>query len=93
MKRNVSARQVYTLARNCKTSKKCEAFSEEKIASLLEAAGVRLCSTRLTDYEVTGFETRDHLVFIVSDLVKEKNRQIAASLALAVRDYLAKLES
>jgi hypothetical protein len=75
------------------TRKNGEAFSEEKIAGLLEAADVRLRSTRLTDYEVTGFETRDHLAFIVSDLVKEKNLQIAASLAPAVRDYLARLES
>jgi hypothetical protein len=75
------------------TRKNGEAFSEAKIAGLLEAAGVRLRSARLADYEVTGFETRDHLVFIVSDLVKEKNLQIAASIAPAVRDYLAKLES
>ncbi|HEX5732211.1 MAG TPA: hypothetical protein VF131_05185 [Blastocatellia bacterium] len=41
---------------------------------------------------VTAFETRDHLVFIVSDLVKEDNLQMAASFAPAVRDFLEKLE-
>ncbi len=75
------------------TRKNGEAFSAENIAGLLEAAGVRLRSAWLSEYEAAGFETRDHLVFIVSDLVKEENLQMAASLAPAVRDFLTRLES
>jgi hypothetical protein len=75
------------------TKKEGEAFSDEITAGLLEAAGVKLRTARLTDYEVAGFETRDYLVFIASDLVKEDNFKIAASFAPAVRDFLARPES
>jgi mycothiol system anti-sigma-R factor len=74
------------------TKKEGEAFSGENLAGLLEASGVRLCAERLEGYEVAAFETRDHLVFVVSDLVKEENLQIAAGFAPTVRDFLVKLE-
>lgn len=74
------------------TKKEGEAFAKDDLAGVLEASGVKLRAARLADYEVAAFETRDHLVFIVSDLVKEDNLQMAASFAPAVRDFLAKLE-
>jgi hypothetical protein len=36
----------------------------------------------MQDFEVTGFETRDYLAFVVSNLVEEENRQVASTLAL-----------
>lgn len=43
--------------------------------------------------QVAGFETRDYLAYIVSDLPEAENRALASKLATPVRDYLARLES
>lgn len=40
-------------------------------------------------YQVVGFESRDYLVYVVSDLDPQQNLQMAASLAPVVREYLA----
>jgi hypothetical protein len=74
------------------TKKNGETFPQSAMAAMLESAGVRLYEARLENYEVTGFETKDYLGFVVSSLDKEDNLQIASSIAPAVRDFLAKLE-
>jgi len=51
-----------------------------------------LSEATLQGYEATGFETKDHLAFVVSDLVREQNLQIAMTLAPLVRNYLSKFE-
>jgi hypothetical protein len=74
------------------TKRDGEAFSTAALGDIIEAGGVRLHSEHLQDYQVTGFETRDYLAFVVSNLELQENRLIATNLAPAVRDYLAKLE-
>jgi hypothetical protein len=54
---------------------------------------VRWYESRVENYKVTGFETRDYLGFIVSSLDKETNLQMASSITPAVRDFLARLEA
>jgi len=51
----------------------------------------------LTDYLENalydpGFETRDHLACLVSDLGEGENLQLASSLAAPVREFLARVE-
>jgi hypothetical protein len=46
----------------------------------------------LRNLEVAGFETREHFGFVVSGLDREQTYRVAADLALAVREYLRKLE-
>ena len=75
------------------TKKNGETFPQSAMAAMLESAGVRLYESRLDNYEVTGFETKDYLGFVVSSLDKEDNLQIASNIAPAVRDFLAKLEA
>lgn len=75
------------------TKKSGEAFPQTAIAGMLEASGIRLYESRLDNYEVAGFETKDYLGFVVSNLDKENNLQIASSIAPAVRDFLAGLEA
>lgn len=75
------------------TRKNGEAFSPAVLSDVLEAGGVRLRSNRLQDYEVRGFETRDYLAFVVSNLEKQESDFVASTLAPALRDYLANLES
>ncbi|MEK6302608.1 MAG: zf-HC2 domain-containing protein [Acidobacteriota bacterium] len=62
-------------------------------AATAEAASVATYRARTRDYEVTGFETRDFLGFVVSNLSASENRMLASSLAPAVRDFLVKLEA
>ena len=40
-------------------------------------------------FQVVGFESRDYLAYVVSDLDAQQNLRLAANLAPAVREYLA----
>ena len=62
-------------------------------AATEQAPTVATYRARTRDYEVTGFETRDFLGFVVSNLTASENRLLASSLAPAVRDFLGKLEA
>jgi len=75
------------------TKKNGESFPADAVENALKASGVSLYNSRIQNYEVTGFETRDHLAFVVSNLPKEENVRIASNLAPGVCDFLAKLEA
>ena len=75
------------------TKKNGEAFPESTALDVSRAAGVPIYQARLQDYEVAGFETRDYLGFVVSNLAQTDNLEIASTLAPAVRDFLAGMES
>jgi anti-sigma factor (TIGR02949 family) len=74
------------------TKKEGESFPRDELQAALKVSGVPLYKTRAQSMEVAGFETRDYLGFVVSDLGESQNLQIASSLVPAVRDFLAKLE-
>jgi rSAM/selenodomain-associated transferase 1 len=67
------------------TKKSGEAFPKNAALEVIEAAGIPLYEARMQDYEVAGFETRDYLGFIVSNLSKDDNLQIASTITPAVR--------
>ncbi|HET9530023.1 MAG TPA: zf-HC2 domain-containing protein [Blastocatellia bacterium] len=75
------------------TKKNGESFERAGLPAVLNASGVPLYGTRLDGYEVAGFESRDHLAFVISDLSGEDNNRVASTLAAGVRDYLARLEA
>ena len=75
------------------TRKSGESFSKDDFAADIGATGVPIHESRMSELGVAGFETRDYLAFVVSDLAAEQNRLIASSLAPAVRDFLAKLDA
>jgi hypothetical protein len=75
------------------TRKNGEAFAKTALGNVIEAAGIRMHSDHLDDYEVTGFETPDYFAFVVSNMDKQENEIIATNLAPALRAYLAKMES
>ncbi|HXG65759.1 MAG TPA: zf-HC2 domain-containing protein [Blastocatellia bacterium] len=75
------------------TRKNGEAFSRSTLATVMEVAGTPIYQTRAGELDVVGFETRDHLAFVVSNLPRADNLTIAASLAPSVRDFLARMES
>ncbi|HSB10134.1 MAG TPA: zf-HC2 domain-containing protein [Blastocatellia bacterium] len=73
------------------TAKNGESFASEGLAPVLEESGIPVYQSKLREFEVAGFETRDHLVFVVSALADRDNLRIASSLAPPVRDFLARL--
>lgn len=75
------------------TKKNGESFTQNQVAAMLDAAGVPVFGARLNNLEVTGFETRDYLAFVVSDLSREDNLQIAAALAPSVQSFLSRLDA
>jgi hypothetical protein len=74
------------------TRKEGEAFPSSGLQAALKASAVPLHKSRIQNMEVAGFETRDYLAFVVSDLGEKENTLIASSLAPAVQEFLAKLE-
>ena len=69
-----------------------ESFPTGDSEPVAQAASVATYRARTRDYEVTGFETRDFLGFVVSNLSTSENRMLASSLAPAVSEFLQKLE-
>jgi hypothetical protein len=74
------------------TRKDGESFADVAGGSSLNS-GVRIHESRMQNFEVAGTETRDFLVYFISDSTGDQNSQIARDLAAPVRDYLARLES
>ena len=75
------------------TRKNAESFPANAAAAIAQAAGGPIYQVAWANQHVAGLETRDHLVFVVSNEPSDTNLQIAASLAPSVRDLLARLES
>jgi mycothiol system anti-sigma-R factor len=73
------------------TKKNGESFTQNHVAAIAEAAGVPIFGARMNNLEVAGFETSDYLAFVVSDLGREENLQIALALAPPVEAFLGKL--
>ena len=74
------------------TKKTGEAFSKSALDAALSESGISLHRAQLRQYEVAGFETRDHLAFVVSGLPKHANLDLASNLAPAVSSHLTRLE-
>ncbi|HSO76692.1 MAG TPA: zf-HC2 domain-containing protein [Blastocatellia bacterium] len=75
------------------TRKNGEAFPTDGVAAIAQATGAPIYQAAWADQQVAGLETRDHLVFVVSNETNDANMQIASGLAPSVRDFLARLES
>jgi hypothetical protein len=48
--------------------------------------------TGIQRFQMTAFETRDYLVYLISDFSKEKNTDMMLALAPPVREFLGRLE-
>jgi hypothetical protein len=75
------------------TRKNNEVFQPAGAAAIAQAADGPLYHTALANYRVAGLETRDHLVFVVSNGTDQANLWLASRLAPSVREFLARLES
>ncbi len=76
------------------TRREGESLSAGRFLAAGSSGGVDLYDTRLEGMSVVGFETRDYLGFVVSDLGQDEMVQIASPLAQPMRDALnARTES
>ncbi len=69
-----------------------ESFEADKLVSQLTAAGIPMYQTSVQRFNIAGFETRDHLVYVVSDLGQRENLDVMTAFAPRVRDTLHKIE-
>jgi hypothetical protein len=69
-----------------------ESFSTEDMLPALVQSGIPMYQAGVQRFQMTAFETRDHLVYFISDLGQPQNTALMLALSLRVRDFLTKLE-
>lgn len=69
-----------------------ETFQSSGLAPALSDAGLPIYHSNVQRFQINGFQTSRHLVYLVSDLSQDANQRMMASLARPVRDLLDKLE-
>jgi hypothetical protein len=68
-----------------------ETFQGE-LGSVLAESGIPIYRAGVQRFEIAGFESRDHVAYVVSDLNQKGNLQLMAAMAPAVKGFLQKLE-
>ncbi len=69
-----------------------ESFQTEGLVPALAQAGIPVYQSGVQAFQIASFESRDHLVYLISDLPKVTNLQQLLAMAPALKDYLTKLE-
>jgi hypothetical protein len=69
-----------------------ESFKTEDMLPALVQAGIPMYQSSVQRLQMTAFETRDYLVYFISDLPKQQNTDMMLALAPDVKTFLAKLE-
>jgi hypothetical protein len=58
----------------------------------LTESGIPMYQAGVQRFQISAFETRDRLVYFISDLSKEKNTEMMLALAPQVKAFLRKQE-
>ena len=69
-----------------------ESFNTETMLPALVQSGIPMYQAGAQRFQMTAFETRDHLVYVISDMGKQQNTDMMLALAPQVKDFLSKLE-
>jgi hypothetical protein len=69
-----------------------ESFQTEEMIPALVQSGIPMYQSGVQRFQISAFETRDHLVYFVSDLPKGRNTDIMIALAPRVKAFLAASE-
>jgi anti-sigma factor (TIGR02949 family) len=69
-----------------------ETFSANGLLPALISGGIPVYRSTAERFEIAGFETRDHLAFVVSDLPQHRNLEVMTGLAPQINEHLRKLE-
>ncbi len=65
-----------------------ESFGREQLVPALQAAGVPVYAASANQFEIAAFETDEFLAFVVSNLPREDNLQIAQTLTPELEAFL-----
>lgn len=69
-----------------------ETFQNSGLVPAMSDAGLPIYHSDVQRFQIDGFQTGGHLVYLVSDLPRDASERIMASLARPVHEFLNKLE-
>lgn len=69
-----------------------ETFAVEGVLPSLVRSGTSIYGTGVQRFAIDAFETRDHLVYLVSDFPREKNAEMLTAMARPVTEFLKSVE-
>ncbi len=70
-----------------------ESFKTENLVPALSEAGIPIYRSGVQRFQIAAFESRDRLVYVISDLPQQKNMETVLALAPGVKEFLSRLES
>ena len=63
-----------------------DGFSDQELGPVIREVGIQL-------FHIAAFDTRDHMVYVISDETQQQNGEIMRAMAPSLRAYINKLES
>jgi hypothetical protein len=69
-----------------------ESFQSEGLVPALARSGLSMYRTGAQRFEIASFESRDHLIYLISDLPQDQNMNHLLAMAPSVKQVLAKIE-
>ena len=70
-----------------------ESFRASEIVPALVQGGIPMYQAGVQRFQMTAFETRDFLVYVISDLDQQQNTELMIALSAPMKEFLVKLES
>jgi hypothetical protein len=70
-----------------------ETFTRDQLVPALAHVNPPLYQASVSRFDLTSFETRDHLVYFISDLGAKRNVEMLTAMAGRVEEFLRRLES
>ena len=69
-----------------------ESFAMEGVLPAMVESGLPMYNAGVQSFQMTGFETREHLVYVVSNMPARENSQVARAIAPVVKRMLVRME-
>jgi len=70
-----------------------ESFNSAGLPPALAQSGIPIYQSGVQRFQITSFETRDYLVYFISDLSRNENTGMMLAMSTEVREFLTHLES
>ena len=74
------------------TEKQNESFTQADAVAVMKASGIPIYRDRQGKYEIAGFESDKYMAYVVSNLDRDSNLNVASALAPIVYRHLHRLE-
>jgi hypothetical protein len=69
-----------------------ESFNTEDMLPALVQAGIPMYQSSVQRFQISAFETRDYLIYFISDLPKQQNTELMLALGPKVKNFLVSEE-